>query len=209
MDMKKYQGFTDNDILITSFYGPRADGFHNGIDADIVVDQQLYVPVDEKNGGAKYKCTQNEWRTYFCPLVNKKVKGLFVKILNVSNTPSMEWEIIHGDKCDLKVGQELTKVHEKFMLGGNSGCTTGLLPNAGDGSHIHLTLRINGKVVDPLPYLITYKKGSLTYIKGYSVTPPIDPCLECKKKVAELEATIARKDKAMRDAIDTLNNGLK
>lgn len=202
--MPKFTYLLERDALVTSPYGNRVvngkPSFHDGIDVQGIMNEGAHIVYDVVNGivksSGKFRVTRNQWVTYHCPLVNKKVKGLFVEIESLSHKTKYKFRFVHGKSCDKKVGAVLSSGDSLFRVG-NSGCTTGLLTpnNPNDGVHIHLSLWVDGKLVDPIKYFDTYKKNGKTYIR--SRKPPketakvIDEKVD-KKPVESVEPVVSK-----------------
>jgi hypothetical protein len=199
---KQFSNFFEKDVKITSFYGDRIingkKDFHNGIDVGTPDRWNLRVPFRKDGVSAKYRVTYNKWRTYNCFLTGGKVKGLFVRLQNLSDAEGFEWEFIHLGSCEVKEGTNM-KSGDFLAKTGNTGCST--------APHTHITLRIKGKVVDPLLYLDTYKKGKTTYLRFNTFEKPEPPkpetpceqkLCECEKNNAVLQQMVIDRDNAIK-----------
>lgn len=109
---------------ITSSYGPRASGFHGGVDLGMPTGTTLCAP----RKGKAY--VQNE---------GNKSYGLWIKIV----AGDVSIYMAHLSKALVSTGQTVTP-GQVIAKSGNSGSSS--------GPHLHFEVRVNGKTVKPYTY---------------------------------------------------------
>lgn len=114
---------------ISSKYGNRGTGFHNGFDIPAPTGTKLYAPYDGEVTLSNY----NDLGGYQLIITSGIVKFGFAHL---------------REKSFLNVG-DIVKAGQLVGYVGNTGRST--------GSHLHFTLTIDGKKVDPATYFKSYK----------------------------------------------------
>ncbi len=121
------------DGKIISNFGPRnttvGSKYHKGIDIKVPIG----TPVKTIVGGKVYKAGASQ--------------GYGVAVFvdhGIINGKRVTSEYGHLSKCDVKVG-DIVKPGQVVAKSGNSGRS--------EGPHLHLTIREDGKAVDPRKYL--------------------------------------------------------
>lgn len=121
-------------IIMTSPYGQRSRGFHNGVDLVLstgTFGAPIYAPL---SGTIK--------SNYFDD------RGGFQLVLDSGYA---RFGFAHlKEKSNLKVGTKVTKGQIIGYLG-NTGTST--------GAHLHFTLRLNGQIVDPIQNIKALKSA--------------------------------------------------
>lgn len=110
---------------ITSKYGQRASGWHDGLDVSVPVGREIVA-------AAPGTVTKSGWGTGYGYMVILK------------HADGFETLYAHNSKLMVKVGDSV-KAGQVVALSGNTGRTT--------GPHLHFEIRLHGKTVDPLLYL--------------------------------------------------------
>lgn len=110
---------------ITSKYGQRDSGWHDGLDLSVPVGKNVVA-------AASGTVTKSGWGTGY---------GYMVIIKHADGYETL---YAHNSKLMVKVG-DAVKTGQVVALSGNTGRST--------GPHLHFEVRIHGKTVDPLLYL--------------------------------------------------------
>lgn len=159
----------ETDICVTSYYGQRPSGWHNGVDCvrwvfggkdwygthgtiQAFADGKVTYVYDEDPDNKTFK--QNSGNTVVIDHGNGYSTKYFHLALGVSEY--------------VKVGKQVKK-GDSIGYMGNTGASRGL--------HLHFEVLINGKNVDPLPYMLGEKKFDMsnsTTVKTYKVLTNIN-----------------------------------
>jgi len=137
----KYPVLKHNDIFLESPFGKRKYlgkvEQHNGVDLQYRPNNTKNTP-DTIISIAKGIITKTSYSAS---------RGYYVE---VRHTPTIISRYLHMVKGSIKV-----KVGQQVEAGTELGITG--MTGAADGIHVHLAIEINGKYVDPLPYVLGEK----------------------------------------------------
>lgn len=110
---------------ITSPFGPRSLGYHNGIDIGIPSGTEVYAA---DGGTVKYS----------------GYKGTYGKLIIINHGANTETRYAHNSVLKVKSGENVFK-GQLIALSGNTGRST--------GPHLHFEVRINNNPVNPKKYV--------------------------------------------------------
>lgn len=110
---------------ITSGYGSRSLGWHNGIDIGLPMRSDVYAA----DGGV---------------VIYADYKGTYGKVVIINHGANIETRYAHNDRLLVSAGEEVHQ-GQLIALSGNTGRST--------GPHLHFEVRINGTPVNPTKYV--------------------------------------------------------
>jgi murein DD-endopeptidase MepM/ murein hydrolase activator NlpD len=123
--------------VVTSPYGWRSIGWHGGIDfAGLPIGTPIYSSYAGKITSIVTNCPA---QGYYCSTCGGG-GGNWVEV----TSGNIKTRYMHLNHVQVSLGQSVNEGQQIGTLG-NSGCTT--------APHLHYELWINGKQVDPAPYL--------------------------------------------------------
>ena len=122
IDCRTYISPVDNEVKITSKYGPRRRRMHSGTDLKVIVGDTIRAAFD---GKIRIKSFERKGYGYY--LVIRHPNGL---------------ETVYGHLSKFLVNEnQIVRSGEPIGLGGNTGRST--------GSHLHFETRFLGKAINP------------------------------------------------------------
>ncbi len=173
----------DGEVHVTSPYGPRDSGFHQGTDLFAVADTPAYAVADGD-----------------CYYASPETAGGNVLWMHVANPPV--WQAAKVGYMHLSgfaVGPG-TPLREGDLIGW-TGYTGDVRPAGPDGAHLHLQFGTGSATVDPVPYLSSAAPAPAPPpASGHQPTPYVVDFQYARPSVGELLAT------GYRDVIVYLGN---
>lgn len=132
IDCSSFVSPIDNEIKVTSPYGPRRRRMHRGIDLKVYVGDTIRAAFS-----GKIRIKRYERRGYGYYLVIRHPNGL---------------ETIYGHLSKFLVSEnEIVRAGQPIALGGNTGRSR--------GSHLHFETRFLGEAIDP-SHIIDFENGT-------------------------------------------------
>ncbi len=110
---------------VTSAYGPRSGGFHTGIDIDGDTGDAIWAAAGGTVIGAGWN-------------------GGYGKCIQIDHGNGVVTLYAHLDSISVKVGETVVK-SQYIGAQGSTGWST--------GSHLHFEIRLNGRQINPYPYV--------------------------------------------------------
>lgn len=158
---------TASDARFTSPFGPRWGRFHYGVD----LAKAGNVPIYAAEAGKISKIAYDKARGHYCDVQHNS--GLSTRYQHLKSKPN------------LRIGQVVQRGQQIAVMGSTGKST---------GQHLHFEVHVNGKAVNPAPYigLGSKKKKKGKKGKGGSVLGPT-PVASIKWEVNEKKQTSAEK----------------
>lgn len=157
---------TDPDATFTSPYGPRWGSFHHGVD----LAKKGNVPIFAAESGTVSKISSDRYRGIYLDIQHNS--GLLTRYQHLRRKP------------DLRIGQQVRR-GQQIAIMGSTGKST--------GQHLHFEVHVNGKDVNPAPYIgLGTKKKKKGKKGGGGIAEPV-PITSIEWKVNEKKKTSAEK----------------
>lgn len=156
---------TDPDARFTSPYGPRWGRFHHGVD----LAKKGTVPIYAAESGTISKIANDRFRGNYVDVQHNS--GLLTRYQHLRRKP------------DLRIGQQVRR-GQQIAIMGSTGKST--------GQHLHFEVHVNGKDVNPAPYIGLGSKKKKGKKGGGGIAEPV-PISSIEWKVNEKKQTPSEK----------------